>query len=265
MLAANSLIAISNMSTEALIVAMRNKLLDTPLAKIEFSDHFLEPFLKATDFNPTMAVEYLRRHVTAKKQFPRLFGRFDNPIKTVFENNWINHIPSKLPTGELVIIIRLGEWDPSKGTMVDLFAAAVTLLEGLSINRDLQGSPTLFVLDMTNYGFKQSRGVKPKAMVNFFTLIDEYLPIKLIDVIIINENSAFKIIFGVVKTFLKKSMKEKIKFFGKDVNKLHERIPKEFLPTVFSGFTGPFDNRKVYTDLCLVEGQLIERWQHYQI
>lgn len=210
----------------------------------EDSEYLLQ-FLRARKFNADASFKLLKNFYAVRRKYSDLYKNIDFPgIRKVLKANFLGFLPYRDKEDCVVLLIKLGEWNPHTVSMEDLIR---TLTAGLIQAIDdpaTQITGFKVIVDFKGFSFRHLRHITPSYLYLCATTLQNSFPGRFRAVHIVNENFLFKYIWNVLKTLLIEKIKNRFLFHGSNVNALKEYFPRTLLPSEYGGNLGPFDNRE---------------------
>ncbi|XP_034231180.1 alpha-tocopherol transfer protein [Thrips palmi] len=199
-------------------------------------DSFLLRFLRARSFNVERSHRLLKRYMRFKEQNPSYQKNVDpEGFSLIGESDVMTVLPYLDQHGRRILLYRIGNWDPSKVPIDDLFRATLIVLE-LGImepNAQIKGGVVIF--DLQGIGLQHAWQVSPTIAAKVIQLLETSSPMQTQAIHILNESWVFDIIYGLFSPILADSALDKLYFHGSDLSSLHEHIDPDHLPKRYGG------------------------------
>ncbi|RWS01520.1 alpha-tocopherol transfer protein-like protein [Dinothrombium tinctorium] len=153
--------ALSNVSVLSTIEANKQNYIGDLRAKliaagisIEFSDDFLIKFLRARLYNCDQTCDLIRTYLSNFQKHPEFFNGFQY-VRQPLENGVFEILPDRNVTGETLILMRPGKWEPNLCAFNVATAATIYGVEMDKLSEESQISGTIEIIDMQDVGLKQ--------------------------------------------------------------------------------------------------------------
>lgn len=206
---------------------------------------FLIRFLRARRFHVRKAHRLLVNYYSFKENNPEIHKSL-NPLnmRHIGDDNVLSVLPYREQTGRRIMIYKIGNWDPNRYSVEELFKATVVILELAVMEQRAQILGGICIFDLGGITLQHALQITPTIARMSVDLLVTSFPIRPHAIHIINESWIFDIIFAIFKPFLDDRMKEKIHFHGQDFESLHSHIDPKFLPKAYGGLRPEYN----YTD-----------------
>ncbi|XP_026827791.1 alpha-tocopherol transfer protein [Ooceraea biroi] len=199
-------------------------------------DNFLLRFLRARNYNLKSAHRLIVNYYNFKGEHPEIYQQMEiEQIKILGDDDVMTVPPYRTQCGRRIIIYRVGNWDPRKYPVEELFKATVSVLEFglLEPTAQILGGSVIF--DFKNITMAHAWTVTPQVASMMLSLMVTSFPIKTHAIHILHQSWVFDAIFAVFKPLLDTNMRNKIFFHGSDYESLHEHILPTHLPKMYGG------------------------------
>lgn len=107
----------------------------------------------------------------------------------------------------------------------------------------------LVCVDMSGFGWSQLRKFGPGQARKVIHILDQCLPIRIKNILVVHESTLTDIGYTILRPFMSEELHSKILFLGTNVDQLHERVPRRWLPREFGGDLGPMDSTAWFEQL----------------
>ncbi|XP_077557969.1 retinaldehyde-binding protein 1-like [Haemaphysalis longicornis] len=114
--------------------------------------------------------------------------------------------------------------------MNDYFRLTAIHLEHLLLNEEAQIKGVVAVFNFKGFGVYHLTQYTPWVVRKFVRLAQDYCPMRIKAVYVINNPSAFVVLFSLVKVFMKTKLLQRTHFLGYDVEKMRQLIPHDVIP-----------------------------------
>ncbi|XP_014212839.1 alpha-tocopherol transfer protein-like [Copidosoma floridanum] len=199
-------------------------------------DDFLLRFLRARDFNVNRAHRLIVRYYTFKEEHPEIHQNV-NPVEMRhIGDDDIMTVPAyRSPCGRRMMIYRMGNWDPRKYSVEEIFKATVIILELGLLEPRAQILGGIVIFDLEGITMAHAWTVTPQVASIVLSLIVAAFPMTTYAIHILHQSWIFDTMFAVFKPLMDARMNAKIFFHGSNMESLHRHIPPEYLPKKYGG------------------------------
>ncbi|KAK3910664.1 Alpha-tocopherol transfer protein-like [Frankliniella fusca] len=199
-------------------------------------DPFLLRFLRARSFNVDRAHRLLKRYMRFKEENPTYQKGVDpQGFTDIGEADIMTVLPYRDQAGRRIMLFKMGNWDPSKIPIDDIFRATLLVLELGTMEPRTQVHGGVVIFDLQGIGLQHAWQVTPTIAAKVIQLIETTLPMRTVAVHILNESWVFDIIYGLFSPLLADTAIDKVFFHGSDMSSLHEHIDPKHLPARYGG------------------------------
>ncbi|XP_050309796.1 clavesin-2-like [Anthonomus grandis grandis] len=199
-------------------------------------DAFLLRFLRARKFNVEAAHRLFVNYYRFKENNPEFFDGVQ--LKNLLEigcDDIITVPPYREQTGRRILLYRMGNWDPEKYTVTQLFQATMAILELAILEQRAQILGGIGLFDMSNLTFQQACYMTPSIAHKIIQILVTSFPMKIHAIHIVFQPYIFDIVYRVFQPFLTGTMKDKLYLHGEDMESLHKYIDPKHLPEKYGG------------------------------
>uniref|UniRef100_A0ABD2WVD8 CRAL-TRIO domain-containing protein n=1 Tax=Trichogramma kaykai TaxID=54128 RepID=A0ABD2WVD8_9HYME len=199
-------------------------------------DDFLLRFLRARSFNVNRAHRLVVRYYTFKEEHPEIHVDV-NPIEMRhIGDDDIMSVPAyRTPCGRRMMIYRMGNWDPRKFSVDEIFKATMIILELGLLEPRAQILGGIVVFDLEGITMTHAWTITPQVASMVISLMVTAFPLTTHAIHILHQSWIFDTMFAVFKPLIDARMNAKIFFHGDDMSSLHRHIPPEYLPKKYGG------------------------------
>lgn len=199
-------------------------------------DSFLLRFLRARSFNVERSHRLLKRYMRFKEQNPTYQKGVDpESFAAIGESDIMTVLPYLDQHGRRILVFRVGNWDPSKVPIDDLFKATLIVLELGIMEPVAQIKGGVAIFDLQGIGLHHAWQVSPSIAAKVIQLLETSSPMQTQAIHILNESWVFDIIYGLFSPLLADAALDKLFFHGSDLSSLHEHIDPDHLPKRYGG------------------------------
>lgn len=206
---------------------------------IRSDDAFLLRFLRSKKFDQEKALKVLGNYHYCRKDIPEVFDKMETPalLKETLTLGFQYVLPHKDKNGVTVWLYRDGLLKDDVDLM-NVLAACMLSLEKELESEEFQINGMTCVEDMKGMSLKIVAKMSMSVMRKMAFMTQDAMPIRYKMMHIVNEGKFYDVVFQLIKPFLSKKMKERIKVHGTDFSKLHEYIDPQYLPDDLGGTGG---------------------------
>ncbi|KZC14220.1 PREDICTED: alpha-tocopherol transfer protein-like [Dufourea novaeangliae] len=199
-------------------------------------DDFLVRFLRVRNFNVNRAHRLIVNYYNFKEQHPEIHQDV-NPVKMnhIGEDDVMTVPPYRTQCGRRMMIFRLGNWDPRKYSMEEIFKATVIILELGVLEPRAQILGGVAVFDLEGITMSHAWTITPQVANMVIALMVSAFPMKTTAIHILHQSWVFDVMFAVFKPLLDVRMQNKIFFHGSNMDSLHQHIHPAQLPKKYGG------------------------------
>ncbi|XP_046620963.1 alpha-tocopherol transfer protein-like isoform X2 [Neodiprion virginianus] len=199
-------------------------------------DAFLIRFLRARRFNVNKAHRLVVNYYNFKDDHPDIH-RGLNPLEMRhIGDDDIMTVPAyRTQCGRRMMIFRIGNWDPRKYSIIEIFKATVVVLELGVLEPRAQILGGVVIFDLEGLAMAHAWTVTPQIASMVLALMVTSFPIKSHAIHILHQSWVFDAIFAVFKPLLDARMRDKIFFHGSDMESLHRHVVPTSLPKKYGG------------------------------
>ncbi|XP_043593999.1 alpha-tocopherol transfer protein-like isoform X1 [Bombus pyrosoma] len=199
-------------------------------------DDFLIRFLRTRNFNVNRAHRLIVNYCTFKEEHPEIHQDVcPLEMKHIGEDDVMSVPAYRTQDGRRIMIYRLGNWDPRKYGVEEIFKATVIILElgVLEPRAQILGGDVIF--DLEGITMAHAWTITPQVASMVVALIVSAFPMTTHAIHILHQSWVFDVMFSVFKPLLDVKMQNKIFFHGSNMESLHEHISPFHLPKKYGG------------------------------
>ncbi|XP_011505212.1 PREDICTED: alpha-tocopherol transfer protein isoform X2 [Ceratosolen solmsi marchali] len=199
-------------------------------------DDFLLRFLRARNFNVNRAHRLIVRYYTFKEEHPEIHQDV-NPVEMrhIGEEDIMTVPAYRTPCGRRMMIYRMGNWDPRKYSVEEIFKATVIILELGLLEPRAQILGGVVVFDLEGITMSHAWMITPQVASMVLSLMVAAFPMTTHAIHILHQSWIFDTMFAVFKPLIDSRMNHKIFFHGDNMESLHRHIPPAYLPKKYGG------------------------------
>ncbi|XP_025161259.1 alpha-tocopherol transfer protein isoform X3 [Harpegnathos saltator] len=199
-------------------------------------DDFLLRFLRARNFNLRAAHRLIVNYYNFKENHPEIHQNMSmKEMKYIGDDDVITVPIYRTQCRRRMLIYRMGNWDPRKYPVEDVFKATVILLELGVLEPIAQIMGGIVIFDLKDITMAHAWAVTPQVASMMLALMVTSFPIKTHAIHILHQSWIFDAIFVVFKPLLDTNMRNRIHFHGNNYESLHKYISPEYLPKRYGG------------------------------
>ncbi|XP_026469368.1 alpha-tocopherol transfer protein-like [Ctenocephalides felis] len=199
-------------------------------------DKYLTRFLRARGFHLEKAHRLMVKYYNFKEDNPE-YHEDVNPLdlRHIGEDDIMTVLPYREQTGRRILLYRIGNWDPSKFGIEELFKATLVILELGVLEQRAQILGGVCIFDLADITMQHAWHVTPSVARKVVELMVTSFPMKTYAIHILNQSWVFEVIFAIFRPLLDARMRDRIFFHGADMESLHQHIDPKYLPEVYGG------------------------------
>ncbi|XP_058835791.1 alpha-tocopherol transfer protein-like [Topomyia yanbarensis] len=204
-------------------------------------DQFLVSFLRGCKYSLERTKEKLDNYYTVKSAIPEFFDNRD-PTNAKIQENAMLGVNLPLPytigvAGPRIMLVRMGCYDPSKYSIVEIMKVCYMITDVLLVNDDISVIAGHMVLvDLRGLSLSALSQFSP-TFIKKMTSVIEAFPIRTKGIHFVNPSTGFDALFKMFHGFLNKKIQERIGVH-ETFETLHNVIPKSYLPEEYGGSGG---------------------------
>ncbi|KAK2580016.1 hypothetical protein KPH14_012305 [Odynerus spinipes] len=199
-------------------------------------DDFLIRFLRARDFNVYRAHRLIVNYYNFKEEHPEIHQDVcPTDMSYIGEDDVVTVPAYRTQCGRRMMIYRMGNWDPRKYPVEEIFKATVIVLELGILEPRAQILGGIVIFDLKGISMSHVWAVTPQIANMVMALMVTSFPIKTHAIHILHQSWVFDAIYAVFKPLLNSHMKGRIFFHGDNMESLHKHIPPNYLPKMYDG------------------------------
>lgn len=199
-------------------------------------DDFLIRFLRARNFNVFRAHRLIVNYYNFKEEHPEIHQDVRPTDMSYIGEDDVVTVPAyRTQCGRRMMIYRMGNWDPRKYPVEEIFKATVVILELGVLEPRAQVLGGIVIFDLKGISMSHVWVVTPQIANMVLALMVTSFPIKTHAIHILHQSWVFDAIYAVFKPLLNSHMKGRIFFHGDNMDSLHKHISPNHLPKVYGG------------------------------
>lgn len=199
-------------------------------------DDFLLRFLRARSFNVHRAHRLIVNYCNFKEEHPEIHQDV-NPVEMrhIGDDDVITVPAYRTQCGRRIMIYRMGNWDPRKYPIEELFKATVIIMELGAMEARAQILGGVAIFDLRGISMAHAWAITPQVANMVIALMVTSFPLKTHGIHILHQSWVFDVMFAVFKPLLDSRMQNRIFFHGNDYASLHRHISPTHLPKKYGG------------------------------
>ncbi|XP_053594282.1 alpha-tocopherol transfer protein [Microplitis demolitor] len=199
-------------------------------------DAFLIRFLRARSFNVNRAHRLVVRYYNFKEDHPEIHKNV-NPLKMhhIGEDDVMTVPAYRTQCGRRMMIYRMGNWDPKKYGVEEIFKATVIILELGVLEPRAQVLGGVVIFDLQDITLAHAWTITPQVASMVMALMVSSFPMKTYAIHILHQSWVFDMIYAMFKPLINKEMQERVFFHGDDMTSLHKQVAPTSLPKKYGG------------------------------
>lgn len=199
-------------------------------------DDFLIRFLRVRHFNVNRAHRLVVNYCNFKEEHPELHKNVSPlEMKHIGEDDVMTVPGYRTQCGRRMMIYRMGNWNPRKYPVEEIFKATVIILELGVLEPAAQILGGIAIFDLEGITMAHAWTVTPQVASMVLALMVTAFPMKTYAIHILHQSWVFDVIFAVFKPLLDVRMQNRIFFHGSDMSSLHKHVSPSHLPKRYGG------------------------------
>lgn len=199
-------------------------------------DAFLLRFLRGRKFNVEAAYRLFVNYYNFKEENPEFFEGVDlKHLLSFGDEDIITVPPYREQTGRRILLYRLGNWDPERCTVTELFQATMAVLELAILEQRAQILGGIGLLDMSDLTLQQAYNMTPSVAHKIVQILVTSFPMKIHALHVVYQPWVFDMVYKAFQPFITGAMKNRVFFHGDNMESLHKHIDPKHLPQKYGG------------------------------
>nr|XP_016927088.2 alpha-tocopherol transfer protein-like [Drosophila suzukii] len=224
-----------------IIVTIQTWITKSPHLKAPTDEHLILAFLRRCRFSQEEAKRRFDNYYSLRNVFPEVLGsrQVDEALLTQLQRG-IHVIPSRpvSPEGPRVIISQFRNIDPKKSNPREAFKLVFIMLELLALECDNASiSGLVWVVDARDVTMEQMLQYDPFLLKKAFALVDQCIPLRFVEIHMINMRKEGQTIFNFVTKFLPSKLPFKFVVHKKSED-LYQHLPRDAMTIEYGGTNG---------------------------
>ncbi|XP_001357824.1 alpha-tocopherol transfer protein-like [Drosophila pseudoobscura] len=226
---------------EAIVATLQVWITKSPHLKAPTDEQLILAFLRRCRYSQEETKRRFDNYYSLRSVFPEVLGsrQVDEALLTQLQRG-VHVIPARpvSPQGPRVIISPFRQIDPKKSNPREAFKLVFILLELLALECDNASiSGLIWVVDARDVTMEQMMQYDPFLLKKAFALVDQCLPLRFVEIHMINMRREGQTIFNFVTKFLPSKLPFKFVVHKKSED-LYEHIPREAMTIEYGGTNG---------------------------
>ncbi|KAG8188117.1 hypothetical protein JTE90_029045 [Oedothorax gibbosus] len=206
-------------------------------------DNFLMSFLRSRKFNSKKAFRLLQNYWMFRKEHKSIYDSSNSEsVKKLILKNILGFLHFRDKAGAVVMIIKVGHWEPDKDVYEEMFRAITAILIHSIQFPASQIAGYRIIMDLRGLSWAQLKMCTPANILLMIHSTQYCFPARYRGFHILSENKFFNLAWTIAYPLLTSKVKKRIMLHGSDVKPLSEYIHPSILPDEYGGTAGPFDN-----------------------
>ncbi|KAL7017314.1 hypothetical protein ACKWTF_010314 [Chironomus riparius] len=152
------------------------------------------------------------------------------------EGGVVNVVTTKDHKNRRLLIVHNGkDWDPAVCSADSLFRIFYLIHIMAQLEKSTQICGCVCIYDFEGLGMKQIRAMSPGNVQRLLTFIQVAMPLRMKEIHFVKQPFIFKMVWSLMKPFVKEKLNKRMFFHGNNMKALHEFIPPENLPKNYGG------------------------------
>ncbi|KAL7631702.1 UNVERIFIED_CONTAM: hypothetical protein RMT77_017995 [Armadillidium vulgare] len=226
------------------IEEIKNWISQQPHFILNLSDFQILRFLRCSKYDLEKTKQKIDSYYSLKSKLPQWFNDRDPEtpkLRELIKLGFVLPLKELDNNGNRVFLFRQGAFDPEKYNFND-FAKIIFLISDVLQNFDIMCSLTGIgvLIDMKGLTMKHMIQYTPGNLSNVLNVWQNGYTAENKYWYVFHINNKFQIIYDIGKVFLKKDLRNRIKLFDSNFEKMECEIPKRILPNEYGGEGGTF-------------------------
>lgn len=233
------------------LTELRRLLEDEPELGAPTDSADLLRFLRLRKYDVGASLEALRKYCAIRASSPKIFEGLKDPEKlSKLTRDYITVLPQRNLHGRPVVLYKLGNWQPSKVSHLQMTQALVMCLEYASRHPAAQSAGVALVSDFEGWSFGKMRFFDIGVTKDYLHYLQNCAPIVPNEAHVIRQPAAFSVMFALMRPFMRDETINAIKFHGKHVDQLYADISPSTLFAEYGGTAPNTDWDLFWTSVC---------------
>nr|XP_042903198.1 alpha-tocopherol transfer protein-like isoform X1 [Parasteatoda tepidariorum] len=194
-------------------------------------------FLRGSSFKTSLAVKRIKRYYACHRKHSDIFELF--LPQTTLRAQSLNHItalPFRAKDNSIVLIHRLGKFDPNVCSFEELMRLDFLIFETLLTNPVTQLCGITMICDLKEFSAEKWSEFTPSRIQSIFEIYDRSLTLRIVAGHILNAPVIMNSLYNLSLNRLDPGLKEKLIFHPTgEWEELHSQIPMKILPEEYFG------------------------------
>ncbi|XP_002399290.4 alpha-tocopherol transfer protein-like [Ixodes scapularis] len=231
-----------------------NQLLDDePDLYSRRDDEFLLRFLRVAKYNVDAALKRLKEYYKMRKECPFVFENFLPSSAKLEARSVAMVLPRRDFHGRLVLLLRLGAWNPQIISYIEALQAITLVVEHLTADPVAQTTGVSCIHDYGGFSMDKFIAINFGLLKSSIKLLLDCVPTRSKAIHIVRQSYAFDMGFAMVRPFISKKISERIHFHGVNFDGLYEDMPVDMLPKEYGGLGPDLDIEAYWSGLDRAE------------
>ncbi|GFY56433.1 alpha-tocopherol transfer protein-like [Trichonephila inaurata madagascariensis] len=208
---------------------------DKVMKGIQFHDDFLTQFLRKNKYDTTRSLKNLQNYVLLRRKYSSKFERVtDEDLSAILPDKFYVLLPKRCPEGCAVIIVKIGNWNPTEFSFENLEKSILFLVMQILRDPMTQICGIKVIYDCKGSSFQQLRYVTPYNTYMYYHAMLNCLAGRYKGLHIINDSIVMKTMFTLMKSLMTKKLRSRVHFHS-CVEDLLDFFPRSILPIEYGG------------------------------
>jgi len=209
---------------------------DPLLLSVIEDDVFLRAFLVGRKLNVKHAFETIRGYLISRHvKHVKIYRMKPRSVRHVLESGFIGVLKNRDSLGRVIGFVRCPKLDIKTMEVEDIVRSIIFLAETLFPNPELMKHGQVGVLDYSGYTFSVMTRYSLADKIAFMNVFWNNYPMMIKGVHAVNNPRIVSYAYSLLRPFIPKKVKERLRMHGNDFASLHEYLPADILPTWLGG------------------------------
>lgn len=215
-------------------------------------DAFLIKFLRARKYDVDRAFQTIKNYFRARKENPDLFDDLSLcsvPFDACCREHRLVTLSNRRDRDERIVYeCNVGAWNTRICSLTEALRLHALFFEHVIFQDEGQIMGVTIVLNFEGLGLHHLLEFTPAVLMKIIYVLQDCYPLRLKGVYIINHPAIFKILFSIIKPFLKDKLLKRFRFLD-DFAELRGLVPDDIISKVYGGTQESYDYEKLATDM----------------
>lgn len=235
------------------------------LSKYQLEDSFLLKFLRARLLDIPKSLLHISAYFQLRRKSPQIF-QLPSKSLSAFSTKVFTILPNRGPSGEILVILRVANWDPSKHHFDTVIGGPLPFLEYINEveGSKVQRAGVTQIVDVRGMSFGQLMHISLRQHALLSAAIEQGTALRYNYVHLVYTNRYLTMAWNILKYFCSVEFRAKVISHGDDLQAIYEKVPKEYLPCHLGGHLSDDGNSWSKEELLEMDSVVERYWQKYE-